>query len=74
MFFYQIFFLISENKNGVTDPYCINNDHEAYIKLDTEQAENTKSAERQRTTFPKTPVENEILYKPALNQIMSIHE
>ena len=27
--------------------------YEDYIKFDTEQAENTKSAEREKTSFPK---------------------
>ena len=34
------------------------NVHEDCIKFDTEQIENTKSAERQKTSFPKELVEN----------------
>ena len=34
------------------------------ITVDSEQAENTKSAERQKTSFPKEQVENAEQYKP----------
>ena len=48
--------------------------YEDYIELDTEQAENTKSPERQKTSFPKESVENADLYKPVSNKIMTTHE
>ena len=34
----------------------------------------SKSAERQKTSFPKESVENADLYKPVFNKIMTIHE
>ena len=43
-------------------------------KCDTEQAENTKCAERQKTSFPKESVGSADLYKPALNKIMTTYE
>ena len=36
---------------------------EDYIKFDTSQAENTKSAELWKTSFPKESVENADLHK-----------
>ena len=39
--------------------------------------ENTKSAEREKTSFPKEnpfQVENTDLYKPVLNKTMATHE
>ena len=48
--------------------------YEDYIKLATERPENTKSAERYKTSFPKETIENVDLYKPVLNKIMTIHE
>ena len=36
-----------------------------------EQAENTISVERQKTSFPKVKVENADLYKHVLNKIMT---
>ena len=36
-----------------------------------EQAENTKSAERQKTSFPNEYVENTDLYEPILHKIMA---
>ena len=44
--------------------------YEDYIELDTEQTENTKCAERQKTSFPKESVENADLYKSVLNKII----
>ena len=35
---------------------------------------NTKSAGRQKTSFPKEKVENADLYKPVLNKIMATEE
>ena len=43
------------------------------IKSNLEQTENTKSAERQKTSFPKEQVENPDLYK-ILNKIMTTQE
>ena len=78
----QIFltlFLLSENKNRVTDTCYINIDYmhviickyykvyEDYVEFDTEKAEDTKSAERQNTSFPKEQVKNPELYKPENN-------
>ena len=40
----------------------------------SEQAGNTKSAERQKTSFPKEQVENTDLYKPVLNKIMTTQD
>ena len=37
----------------------------------SEQEVNTKSAERQKTSFPKEQAENTGLYKPVLNKIMT---
>ena len=48
--------------------------YEDYIEFDTEQTENTKSAERQKTSFPKESVENAGLYKPVLNKKMITYE
>ena len=44
--------------------------YEDYIELDTEQTENTKCAERKKTSFPKESVENADLYKSVLNKII----
>ena len=44
------------------------------IKSNSEQAENTKSAERQKTSFPKEQVENADQYKPVLNKTMTTYE
>ena len=42
---------------------------------DSEQAEITKSAERQKkTSFPKKYVENKDLYKPVLNKTMTTQD
>ena len=46
----------------------------SYIKFNTEQAENIKSAERRKTKFLKESVENAGFYKPVLNKIMTTHE
>ena len=35
---------------------------------------NAKSAERQKTSFPKESVENADLYKPVLNKIVTTHK
>ena len=40
----------------------------------SEQAGNTKSAERQKTSFPKEQVKNTDLCKPILNKIMNTQE
>ena len=48
--------------------------YEDYIESDTEQAENTKSPERQKTSFSKESVENPDWYKLVLNKIMTTHE
>ena len=48
--------------------------YEDYVKFDTEQAEKTKSAERQKTIFPKESVENTDLHKLVLKRIMTTHE
>ena len=48
--------------------------YEDYIEFDTEQVESTKSAERQKNSFPKEKVENEDLCKPVLNKIVSTYE
>ena len=48
--------------------------YEDFIEFDTEQVENTKSAERQKTGFPKESVENADLHKPALKKIMTTYE
>ena len=50
------------------------NINKAYIESDTEQAENTRSPERQKTSFPKESVENVDLYIPALSKIMTTHD
>ena len=47
---------------------------QTYIKFNTEQAENIKSAERRKTKFLKESVENADFYKPVLNKIMTTHE
>ena len=39
-----------------------------------EQAEITKSGEKQKTSFPKESVRNADLYSPVLNKIMTTHE
>ena len=38
--------------------------YEDYIEFGTEQTENTKSAERQKTRFPEESVGNGDLYNP----------
>ena len=48
--------------------------YKTYIKFDTEQGENTKSSERQKTSFPKESVENVDPYQLVLNKIMTTHE
>ena len=40
----------------------------------SEQTVSTKSAERQKTSFPKEWVENTDLYKPVLNKIMTTQD
>ena len=50
------------------------NINKAYIESDTEQAKNTRSPERQKTSFPKESVENVDLYIPALSKIMTTHD
>ena len=40
----------------------------------SEQEVNTKSAERQKTSFPKEQTENTGLYKPVLNKIVTTQE
>ena len=47
------------------------NINKAYIESDTEQAENTRSSERQKTSFPKESVENADFYILALSKIMT---
>ena len=49
---------------------------EKFMKItsNSELAENTKSAERQKTSSPKEYVENTDLYKPILNKIMTTQE
>ena len=42
--------------------------------LNSEQAVITKSAERQKTSFPREQVEHTDLYKPVLNKIMATQE
>ena len=44
------------------------------ITSNSEQTENTKRAERQKTSFSKEYVENADLYKPVLNEIMTTQE
>ena len=68
--FYKLF-LISENKS--TEHLIPTNAikvYEDFIEINIEQAENTKSAERQ-TTFPNKYAENTDLCKPVLNKIMT---
>ena len=48
--------------------------HEDQIEFQTEQVENTTSAERQKNSFPKEKVENEDLHKFILNKIMTKYE
>ena len=48
--------------------------YEGYINFNTEQVENTKRADRQKTSFPKAYVENADLHKFVFNKIMTIHE
>ena len=48
--------------------------YKVYIKIDTEQGENTECSERQKTSFPKESVENVDPYQPVLNKIMTTHE
>ena len=52
------------------DTYYTKNDYTNVI----EQAGNLKSAERQKTSFPKEYVENADLHKPVLNKIMTTHK
>ena len=40
----------------------------------SEQAVNSKSAARQKISFPKEQIENTDLYKPVLNKIMTAQE
>ena len=43
--------------------------YEDYIQFDAEQAENSKCAERQKTSIPKELVESTDSYKPLSNKI-----
>ena len=43
--------------------------YESYIEFDT-----AKSAEIQKTTYPKESVENADLYKPILKKIITTHD
>ena len=59
-----------KTKNRVPDTYYIDNNYakiykvyEDYIKFNIEQAENTKSAERQKTIFSRKLVENAGLFR-----------
>ena len=68
-------------KHRVPDTYYINNDctnDRKYMKITLNSTQkrqkNTKSAGRQKTSFPKEKVENADLYKPVLNKIMSTEE
>ena len=67
-----------EQKHRAPDTYHKNIDYanvmkfmKINIEFDTEQVENTKSAWRQKTSFPKESVENEDLYIPVLNKVMT---
>ena len=67
-------------KTKTPDTYHINIDYVNVIRFgkitsnSTQQAENTSSAERQKTNFPKESVENaDDLYDPVLNKIMTTH-
>ena len=44
------------------------------ITSNSEQAQSTKSAERQKASFPQEQVENTDLYKPILNKIITTQE
>ena len=48
--------------------------YKAYIEFVTEQAENAKGLERQKTSFPKESVEKVYSYKPVLNKIITTPE
>ena len=65
--------VLSENKSSL-----INTGYANFIKFVkitlTERAEKTKSAERQKTSFPKELAENASLCKPVLNKIMTLYE
>ena len=45
--------------------------YENYIEFDTEQVENTKSAERQKNIFLKEKVDKWDLHKPVSNKIIT---
>ena len=44
-----------------------------FIKV-TSNWHNAKSAERQKTSFPKESIKNEDLHEPLLKKIMTTHE
>ena len=48
--------------------------YKTYIEFDTEQAENTKNSERQKTSFSKESIENADFYKFVFNKIMTTYE
>ena len=78
------FFQISENKNTehLATHYYVNNDYAMLkslqslhiIVFDVEQAENTKSSERQKTTFSKESIENVDFHISVLNKTMARHK
>ena len=64
-------------KHIVPDTYYITNDnasHKVCSEFDKEQAENTKSPERQKTSFPKQPIKNADFNKSELNEVMTTHK
>ena len=48
--------------------------YEDYMKFDIKQAENPKSPEWLKTSFPKESGENSDLHKPVLNKIKTINK
>ena len=67
-----------EQKQRVPDTYYINNDNAMQILRTLWMLHrirhNAKSAERQKTSFPKKSVENADLFKTVLNKKMTTHE
>ena len=48
--------------------------YEDHIEFDTEQAENTKNAQIQKTSFPKEQAKRIDLHNPIWNKIITTHK
>ena len=74
-------FQVSANKNTAPDTYYVEQwlySVKKCIKLSSNSTQNrqknTKSSERQKTSFPKESVKNKDFYKLVLDKVMTTHE